>query len=616
MYKLIFLGLACIANICTYAADRPNILWIYGEDTSPWMGCYGDLINAEATPNIDSIAKAGVKFERAFVPAPVCSATRSAMIVGQSGIRFGAHQHRSSRMGHKIHLPEGILILPEILQAHGYTTFNHGKTDYNFVWKASSYNYQLSDPTDFSDLVTKQPFFGQIQTKGGKNNTQKFPEERKVDPNLVDVPKDYPDNDVYRAVVAQHYDAIRMDDDLIGTILSGLEVSGLSDNTIVVYFSDHGANNLVRHKQMTTEGGLHVPFLMVGPRPYVPSEQVRVDLVDMLDLSATTLAWASIEKPEWYEGQDLFGEDFVPRSFVAAHKDRLDHTVDRVRSIRTDHFRYVRNYKLDRIFLQPQYRDRKEFTQNLHDLYRKGELSALHREIYFGERPAEELYKVSIDPNMLVNLAADQAYVDILNQHRILLSDWLSAGDCGIRKESIQALRFNGEGTKWGEGVNVEYEVYRADSDGDGLSDKWESLNGRDPLDGNLYYEFDCGGWQTEGWISPNISSNLAGFLGYLDFYLDDKVATLRREGLKVIQKKENQTFILRLRTSKDLNVKVLINEQLIGLESIQSSNEYEQVSMNFRPKLGQEIVELLEVVFEGEEGAFVEIDTILLETI
>ncbi|MEC7273627.1 MAG: thrombospondin type 3 repeat-containing protein, partial [Verrucomicrobiota bacterium] len=209
-----------------------------------------------------------------------------------------------------------------------------------------------------------------------------------------------------------------------------------------------------------------------------------------------------------------------------------------------------------------------------------------------------------------------QAYVDILKHHRILLSDWLSAGDCGIRKESIQALQSNGEGTKWGEGVNVEYEVYRADSDGDGLSDKWESLNGRDPLDGNLYYEFDCGGWQTEGWISPNISSNLAGFLGYLDFYLDDKVATLRREGLKVIQKKENQTFILRLRTSKDLNVKVLINEQLIGLESIQSSNEYEQVSMNFRPKLGQEIVELLEVVFEGEEGAFVEIDTILLETI
>ena len=287
-----------------------------------------------------------------------------------------------------------------------------------------------------------------------------------------------------------------------------------------------------------------------------------------------------------------------------------------MRSIRTDHFRYVRNYKCDRIFLQPQYRDNKAFTQNLHDLYRQGELSALHRRIYFGERPVEELYEVSVDPHMLVNLAADPDYVDILSQHRALLSDWLSEGDHGIREESIQALQVNGEGTKWGEGVNVEYEAYRVDSDGDGLSDKWETLNGRDPLDGNLYYEFDCGAWQTEGWISNNISSNLAGFLGYLDFYLDDKVAILRREGLKVIPKRENQTFILRLRSSKDLNVKVLINERLIGLDSIQASNEYERISVNFHPELGKEIVELLEIVFEGEEGAFVEIDTIQLETI
>lgn len=616
MKRLTIIWLLSVAGLIAQKVERPNILWIYAEDTSPWMGCYGDLINAEATPHIDSIANAGVRFDRAFVPAPVCSATRSALIVGQSGIRFGAHQHRSSRKGPKIYLPENVQTLPEILQAYGYTTFNYGKTDYNFVWNSSSYNYQLSDQTDFSDLTTRQPFFGQIQTKGGKNNTWKFPKERKVDPGLVNVPADYPDNSIYRTVVAQHYDAIRMEDDLVGEILEGLEEAGLADNTIVVYFSDHGANNLVRHKQMTTEGGLHVPFLIVGPRRYVPSAQIRGDLVDMLDLSATTLAWAGVKKPQWYEGQDLFSVDFRPRSFVAAHKDRLDHTVDRVRSIRTDRFRYVRNYKFDRIFLQPQYRDNKAFTQNLHDLYRQGELSALHRRIYFGERPVEELYEVSVDPHMLVNLASDPGYVDILSQHRALLSDWLSEGDHGIREESIQALQVNGEGTKWGEGVNVEYEAYRVDSDGDGLSDKWESLNGRDPLDGNLYYEFDCGGWQTEGWISTNISSNLAGFLGYLDFYLDDRVATLRREGLKVIPKKENQTFILRLKSSKDLNVKVLINERLIGLDSIQASNEYERVSMNVHPELSKEIVELLEIVFEGEEGAFVEIDTIKLETI
>ena len=148
----------------------------------------------------------------------------------------------------------------------------------------------------------------------------------------------------------------------------------------------------------------------------------------MLDLSATTLAWAGVDVPDWYSGQDLFADNFKERNFVVAHKDRLDHTIDRVRSIRTNNFRYVRNYKLDRIFLQPQYRDSKDFTKNLHDLYAKGELSDRLTEIYFGERPAEELYKVSVDPHMLVNLASNPAFKNILLEHRMILNDWLSGG--------------------------------------------------------------------------------------------------------------------------------------------------------------------------------------------
>ena len=516
-------------------------MWIYAEDTSPWMGCYGDAINSEATPHIDSIASSGVLFTRAYVPAPVCSATRSAIIVGQNAIRFGGHEHRSSRGGPKIQLPNTYQLLPTLLQAQGYTTFNHGKTDYNFVWDSNAYNYNVKSKTDFADLVSRQPFFGQIQTKGGKNNTSQFPAERKVDPARVTVPADYPNNEIYRGVVAQHYDAIRMDDDLIGEILRGLESAGLAENTIVVYFSDHGANNLVRHKQMVTEGGLHVPFIMMGPEAWLPQQQVRDDLVDLLDLSATTLAWAGIKKPTWYSGQDLFDDDFKSRTFVGAHKDRLDHTIDRVRTIRTDQYRYVRNYKLDRIFLQPQYRDKKNYTQNLHQLYQEGRLSARHREIYFGERPAEELYDVSIDPNMMIDLAGDSDYADELDRHRAMMDEWLAAGDMGEADESVAALKANGEGTKWGEGVNVEYEVYRVDSDGDGLSDKWETLNGRDPLDGRLYFAFDCGAWQTEGWFSEDISSNLAGSLGTLDFELDGDSGSIRREGLNIIFQKQTK---------------------------------------------------------------------------
>lgn len=97
MFRYALFSLFVLTTPQLFVKEKPNILWIYAEDTSPWMGCYGDKTNAKATPNIDSIAAAGVRFDRTYVPAPVCSATRSALIVGQSAIRFGAQQHRSSR---------------------------------------------------------------------------------------------------------------------------------------------------------------------------------------------------------------------------------------------------------------------------------------------------------------------------------------------------------------------------------------------------------------------------------------------------------------------------------------------------------------------------------------
>lgn len=593
------------------AAERPNILWIYAEDTSPWMGCYGDKINADETPNIDSIAEAGVKFTRAFVPAPVCSATRSALMAGMNSIRCGAHEHRSSRGALKIHLPEGVRLLPELMQEQGYTTFNNGKTDYNYVWDAAIFNYRSKSKTDFSELVDKQPFFGQIQTNGGKNNTSKFPSARKVDPAAVTVPADYPDNAVYRSVVAQHYDAIRMDDDLIGEILQALENAGLAGNTIVVYFSDHGANHLVRHKQMTTEGGLHVPFVVMGPEMHVPKMQVRNDLVDMLDISATTLAWAGVKIPDWFEGRNLFADDFQPRSYVGAQKDRLDHTIDRVRTIRTDRFRYVRNYKLDRIFLQPQYRDNKEYTQNLHQQYRDGKLSERHREIYFGERPAEELYDVSEDPCMMKNLVTDPAYASELINHRKLLDEWLSKGDFGEGEEPVEELKFNGEGKKWGGGVNPEYEVYRVDSDGDGLSDEWERLNGRDPEDGLLLFDFNCGGWQTEGWISDDITENLAGDLGYLDFRLDGTHGKIRRDGLKLSTSKKDGALEIKLRSDNDLIISALANGKTFGDARFSASLEFNVVKITPDPSVWNGNIQTLEIHFKAPEGTFVEVDVI-----
>ena len=594
-------------------AQKPNILWIYAEDTSPWMGCYGDDVNVDATPNIDAIAELGVRFNRAYVPAPICSATRSAMIIGQSAIRFGAHQHRSSRTPKtRIPLPQNYKLLPELLSEQGYTTFNFGKADYNFAWnQGKTYNHKLKKRTDFSELVNKQPFFGQIQLRGGKNNTENISKEIKVNSNYVAVPADYPNNKIFKELVAQHYEAIRVDDNIIGKIIQQLKDTGLYKNTIVVYFSDHGANNLPRHKQMLTEGGLHVPFVVMGPNKYVPSGKVRNDLVNMLDLSATTLSWAGVDVPNWYEGQNLFSKNFTPRVFVAAHKDRLDHTIDRVRTIRTENYRYIRNYKLDRIFLQPQYRDSKNFIKNLHHLYNSERLSKVHKEIYFGERPAEELYNVSTDPAMIYNLVGNPTFSLELKRHRELLDQWLAVGDMGSEAEPIANLKANGDGKKWGEGVNPEYEKYRVDSDGDGLSDSWEIANKRDPSDGLLYFDFDCGGWQTEGWESTDISSNLAGSLGFLDFKLDSKKGTIHKTGLQIRETNHQKSIAIKMKSNASLKIFVANDYGDLGTAEYSGNSSFEEVLISINNSTSLSGTTKLKISFRGKKNDLVEIDYI-----
>lgn len=614
--RLLFSGfvLTTVAIQTASADERPNILWLFAEDTSPWMGCYGYEANLGATPNIDSIAENGVMFARAYVPAPVCSACRSAMMGGMNQIRFGAHEHRSSRAKDaQLPLPNWMKLLPQLMKDEGYYTFNHGKTDYNFVWDAEvTYSDQKAPKDRWAFLKDKQPFFGQIQTRGGKINTKGLPAEKRTDPAKVTVPADYPNNEIYREVVAQHCDAIRTDDAVIGEILQKLTASGMMENTIVVYFSDHGANHLVRHKQMPTEGGLHVPFVVMGPDEYVPERGVRNDLVNTLDLSATTLAWAGIDIPTWYEGQDLFAEDFTPRNWVASAKDRLDHTIDRVRTIRTDSFRYTRNFKLDRILLQPQYRDGQQYLKNLKELYAAGELSEDHKRIYFGERPAEELYDVSKDPAQVHNLAADPVFAAELKRHRELMDAWIMNRDLGEGEEVAAALIHNGDTWKGGRGVNPEYEANRTDGDGDGFSDKWESINGRDPKDGRLFFDFDCGGWQTEGWEARGIEDNLAGFLGFLDFKLRGEGDAIVRKGLNTQPTDNDKHLHIRLKSSSELKVEVKANGNSLGTSTVSNSDEFEDLLLTLD---GNEawtgMIESLELAFAGSAGTEIEIDRI-----
>jgi hypothetical protein len=351
----------------------------------------------------------------------------------------------------------------------------------------------------------------------------------------------------------------------------------------------------------------------MGPKKWVPEQGARKDLVSTLDLTATTLSWAGIQLPDWYEGRNLFADNFKPRQWVASAKDRLDHTIDRVRTIRTEKFRYTRNYKLDRILLQPQYRDGQDYLKNLKELYAADKLSDDLKRIYFGERPKEELYDVSKDPAQVHNLVSDPKFTKELNRHRKLLDAWLAKGDRGEQEESANALRHNGDNWQGGRGVNPEYEINRGDSDGDGLSDKWEKLNNRDPRDGRLAYEFDCGGWQTEGWKGRGIRDNIAGFQGFLQFSLPNKTGSLVRNGLEIKPQKTDQSLLLKLRVNAPVEIEALANGNPLGSSlTVSASKQFQEVFFPLNEQANwKDVIKSLEFKLKGSVGTDLEIDLI-----
>ncbi|RMF44099.1 MAG: sulfatase [Planctomycetota bacterium] len=436
------------------SAERPNVLWIFVDDMSDWVGCYGDP--TVPTPHIDGLAAAGVRFDRAYMPSPVCSTTRSAIITGCMQTTLGLHHHRTMI---KRPLPDHVLTVPELFRQAGYLTFNEAKDDYNFQKNRDAmYSPEFRRPGIRTHLVGtsvewlqqlgERPFFGQIQLAGGKlggETGSRYPAPSRVMAAQVQVPPQYPDTPVFRNAIARHYEQIAQTDAQVGAILDALERYGLRDNTAVFFFTDHGSP-LPRSKQFLYEEGVRVPLIVHWPRGASRLRRlgtVRQDLVSGIDIAATSLALAGIPIPRWMESRDVFAEDYRPRRFVVSARDRNGIAVDRIRAVRTADFVYIRNFKTDRALYQPNYRDEYATFQELWRLYNAGQLtpvqSAYHRP---DARPAEELYAWQTDPHQVHNLADDPAYADVLRQHREFLESWIDAtGDQGQYPEDPAALR-------------------------------------------------------------------------------------------------------------------------------------------------------------------------------
>lgn len=422
----------------TFAADepRPNILWISSEDHGPQMGCYGD--SYATTPNVDKLAAKGMIYAHAWSCAPVCAPARTTIISGMYPPSTGSEHMRSM-----VAYPAGKKMFPQLLREAGYYCTNNAKEDYNIsqpgrVWDDSS------NKAHWRNRQAGQPFFAVFNSlKSHESQIRKRPHQAIHDPSKVRIPAYHPDTPESRQDWAQYYDMVTEADADAGRHLQELDRAGLTGETVVFYWADHGPG-LPRCKRWPGDSGLHVPLVVyipekfkhLAPPEYQPGGKSE-RLVSFVDFAPTVLALAGIEAPGWLQGQAFLGRSVKPSPpYLHGFRGRMDERYDLARSVTDGRYVYLRNYMPHKIYGQHvEYMFQTPTTLVWKKLHDQGKLTKA-QEIFWKTKPPEELYDLQSDPDEVTNLASSSAHAGILKKLRQIQQDHaLEVRDVGFLPE-------------------------------------------------------------------------------------------------------------------------------------------------------------------------------------
>ena len=444
-------------------SEQPNIVWISCEDISPHLGCYGDP--HAITPNLDKLAQEGTRYTNAFTTAGVCAPCRSAIITGMYQNSIGTHHMRCNAT-----LPTWLKPFPVYLREAGYYCTNNSKTDYQFSKPAKKEIWDICGAKGHwkNRPQKSQPFFAVFNFTGchesGIASESKYksvtedllPSQRQNPKELTTLPPYYPDTTITREDWKRNYELITAMDAWAGDLIQQLKDAGEYDNTIIIYWSDHGVG-LPRAKRWLYDSGTHIPLIIRVPEKFQKSLDISSlatdnQLISAVDFAPTVLNIAGINPPSYLQGRAFLGLHLSPpRKFVYGARDRMDERYDIIRTVRGPQYRYIRNFEPLKPYYQ--YMNTPEKGATMQEIRKKeasGQLDPVMALFSAHEKPVEELYDTHADPFEIHNLADDPAFSQRLSEMRHALSKWQNEiGDVGLIPEAEIEILEQGAGSRF-----------------------------------------------------------------------------------------------------------------------------------------------------------------------
>jgi arylsulfatase A-like enzyme len=420
---------------------KPNVIVITPHDLGDFLGCYGHPV---PTLHLDALAEQGVIFQNHFSTGTVCSPSRGS-------ITTGCYPHTHGLMG-LVHRGWALDVekcppLARILRDAGYQThlfgFQHEHYDafrlgYEQVAPVEGMNVEQVI-TQFSAWLRsgqarERPFlaslgFFDVHRFGAAGSHFRRGAYQSAEPADVRVPPWLPDIPVVREELADFYGDVTHLDHWVGEVANVLEETGLAEDTVLVFTSDHGASFL-HGKATLYDGGTKVPWLMRWPQRIPAGTRVE-SLTSHVDILPTLLELLELPVPAHVQGESMaalaragHGRSGAPsRRYAFAEKNYTNY-YDPSRMVRSLGLKYIRKGLRTCIFdfLIPEIEGAKA-------QFRMPEVFGF----YSARRCTEELYDLEDDPGELRNLVEHSTYRGRLEELRAVLDAHLAATEDPFR---------------------------------------------------------------------------------------------------------------------------------------------------------------------------------------